>query len=628
MKTRYPLLSTAVMAVALLALPAAAHAQTSIVGSLSNFDVQNHTESETEGFEIQLEGLQVNDIQYTFGEASPGGVCYIRYCGATIVPYATGVYVRWMANWDPAAQAWTSRFKVPNMPVTAGTPVAPASLFVAGHQCWSLGLGNAYPTSGCEHFGVVTARNPSNTVYRWLVKDPANPGQLIPYGGAPVSVPAPVAQVVNAGGGVLDVEAVILAPPPVVLNHRYGKAQWVKVYKTEVDRRAHLDELVGGHPHDLVPNADNAVAETEWKLLQLDTENPDKGGSELRSHGGSNSKSHSVVRRYEFYEYSGPVVTPGQTSKKGTLLNDDKEASLCVRDATGDCTGPAAGDLGNFIGAQMAAQNLAHDGEIDQSINFGALLDRHAGDAPIALVATGGGSGNPVTFSTVGSCSVDASNTLTLNAAGGCVVVASQAGNDVFAPAPDEFRSFIINKAAQTIAFAPLAGGHRFGDAAFQVSATGGASGSPVTFVGTGACSVSGTSVSITGVGLCAISASQAGDTNYDAAADVSQSTTIAKGAGTVTFDAATLAQTYDGTLKSVAASTTPVGLALNLAFTGSPLNAGSYPVSATIDDVNYEGASDATLTIARADQALLFGALLDRTFGDAPFTVSATPGA
>src|ERR1700704_5551731 len=102
------------LAASLLALPVASHAQTAptIVGSLANFDVVNETEGEKEGFEIQLEGLEPSDIIRVFGQS--GGTCYIRYCIGTITPYGTpgvapfGVFVRWTANYNPAAQKFTT----------------------------------------------------------------------------------------------------------------------------------------------------------------------------------------------------------------------------------------------------------------------------------------------------------------------------------------------------------------------------------------------------------------------------------------------------------------------------------------------------------------------------------------
>src|SRR5207244_4667541 len=51
-------------------------------------------------------------------------------------------------------------------------------------------------------------------------------------------------------------------------------------------------------------------------------------------------------------------------------------------------------------------------------------------------------------------------------------------------------------------------------------------------------CTVTGTSVHLTGAGSCTITAHQAGDGNYNAAADVPQTFAIAKSAQTITFGA------------------------------------------------------------------------------------------
>ena len=564
----------------LLAAPLIVSAQTpAITGFLSNFDVPNNVKDaqgnprETEGFEIELEGIQPVELIYAFGEAAtfnaldpsaaPPAACYIRYCRPTVITFSDpqhppfGIYVRWtVAGWDSVAQKFTSNFNIPGTTLTsAGTPPVPAGTFFTGHQCWSLGLGANYPQAGCEHFGVTLTKTPVATTYRWIVGDPSTgvltyaDGTALPTASsappspAVSSVPimAPAAQIV-AG----QVEAAIQAPapappPPAALAHRYGLAQWVKVYKKEIDRRADLEELVGGHTNENVPGIlgdsrdVNAVAETEWKLMQLDTCNTDKGSSQLVNHGGS---SHGVVRRYEFYKYAGPVVAPGGNTGCGghgatPLSSDDQEASQCQRDpVTLECLAPADGELGDFLGAQNAAQDLdLNDGSTSQTITFTALPDHTFGDAPLTLEATGGASGNPVTFGAVGNCSV-AGQTLTLTSIGGCVVTAYQAGNATFAPAADVMHSFIINGTTktQTISFGPLPGGFKYGDASFQVSATS-SSGLPVSFAGSGACSVLGTTVTIIGAGQCNVTASQAGDATHAPATPVLQSTNIAKAA-------------------------------------------------------------------------------------------------
>lgn len=145
--------STSFLAAALLtalAAPVATLAQTAttMYGSLSNFDVVNNTGNPTQGFEIQLEGISPQDIAYTFGGT------YIHYGTPTVVPYATGVYVRYMSQWNPGSQTFMT-----------STPVAVNFPPTMGHSCFSLSLGSAYYTSGCGHFGVGLNRNPITTTY-------------------------------------------------------------------------------------------------------------------------------------------------------------------------------------------------------------------------------------------------------------------------------------------------------------------------------------------------------------------------------------------------------------------------------------------------------------------------------
>ena len=75
----------------------------------------------------------------------------------------------------------------------------------------------------------------------------------------------------------------------------------------------------------------------------------------------------------------------------------------------------------------------------------------------------------------------------------------------------------------------------------------------------------------------------------------------IGKATATVTFNAGTLSQTYDGSVKTVATTTTPSGLTVDPSFTGTPKDAGSYPVTATINDTNYQGSASGTLVILKA---------------------------
>jgi parallel beta-helix repeat protein len=80
----------------------------------------------------------------------------------------------------------------------------------------------------------------------------------------------------------------------------------------------------------------------------------------------------------------------------------------------------------------------------------------------------------------------------------------------------------------QTINFDPLAA-KTYGDAPFTISATGGASGQPVTFTSATptVCTVSGNTVTLVTAGICTMNANQAGDATYMPALQVQQSFTV-----------------------------------------------------------------------------------------------------
>jgi endonuclease G, mitochondrial len=115
-------------------------------------------------------------------------------------------------------------------------------------------------------------------------------------------------------------------------------------------------------------------------------------------------------------------------------------------------------------------------------------------------------------------------------------------GYDLFSNLPVPFQNCIeprrdgdppldLVKGDQTITFAAPAN-PTYGDAPFTVSATGGASGNPVTFVASGVCTsggFNGATITIVSAGPCTITASQAGSAAYNAAADVAHTVTVNK---------------------------------------------------------------------------------------------------
>jgi hypothetical protein len=85
----------------------------------------------------------------------------------------------------------------------------------------------------------------------------------------------------------------------------------------------------------------------------------------------------------------------------------------------------------------------------------------------------------------------------------------------------------------------------------------------------------------------------------------------------------ADVSQTYTGSPLAPTATTSPLGL--TMVWTGTPrTDVGSYPVTATISDANYQGSANDTFVIAKANQTITFAPLAAQTYGSADFTISA----
>ena len=361
----------AMTAFALAAVPAAA--QVTLYGTLSNFDVINNTGGEVHGFEIEFHGVSSVNSYYNWNRYGPPQVVPI--------PSGGGVYVRWMSPYDPSSGKFIT-----------GTPLNSNPTVTAGHSC-VIGT-QFYTTSGCEHFGLTTTGNATRTVYRWLVADPTNPGQL-KASAEQVGIPAPIWSVqppVRPGAPVAVVADIDppVPPPPAKL---FGAPQWMKTYKTEIDRQVNLDELVPNNP--VVPE-DPAEVETDWDLMQTELGSNSK---RKQKRGGLAAGNKAVVRRLEIYKYTGAIDPVTGEAK-------------CI-DIT--CSVPDPSEIGDFIGAQNAAANL------------------NAPDAyPVTATVTGDGTVEDSTrvIRCPGSCSttVNAGTSVTLTAAGRKGVFAGWSG--------------------------------------------------------------------------------------------------------------------------------------------------------------------------------------------------------
>lgn len=315
-------LGSTVLLLALTAFPAGLQAQVTLFGTPSNFDAMNDTGQDVHGFEVELQGITTADLS---------GVWTASRYPHSIITTATGIVIHYASPYVNGQYTTTT--------------IVPASFApTLGHSC----VLGAIP--GCEHFGYYFSyysRQPTATINHWLVDDPQNPGTLIAAPGLSVPIPRPVVILIPpaqpAAAPAIAFEIPVEPPPPPPIPKpelQYGVPKWVKVLKNEVPRNVVVDDLLEDNP--VVPVDGNpAQVETAWKLLQYNPHSPNSGV--MHSQALISQGSKAVVRKYEFYKYSGAL---------------DPATNKAVCGGDGLCTAPLDGELGDFIGTQMAAANI------------------------------------------------------------------------------------------------------------------------------------------------------------------------------------------------------------------------------------------------------------------------------
>jgi hypothetical protein len=224
---------------------------------------------------------------------------------------------------------------------------------------------------------------------------------------------------------------------------------------------------------------------------------------------------------------------------------------------------------GNYTaGTQTATVTVAKE---SQTITFSAPASPvNYGVAPITLSASAS-SGLAVAFNVVSGPGSISGSTLTITGAGTVVVSANQAGNTNYAAAIQLTQSLVVNTASQTISFTAPTSPVTYGVSPITLVATGGASGNAVVFsVVSGPATVSGSTLTITGAGTVVVAANQAGNANYSAATQVTQSITVNQASQTISFTQPTSPVTYGVSPITLSASSTS-GLAVTFSLVSGP---------------------------------------------------------
>ena len=343
-----PPFAAMVSAVVLFLAIAPSVATAAVIGFLGNFDVINDTGQTAYGFEIDLEGLHSSDITDVFGGPGRGfptgrgfdpATSVERYGAPTIADYTNGAIFGTKITYSAIYNGTNWDYSTPS-----GAFITP------GDNCWSgggLGYGASTP---CDHFGCGTTGNPTKTTYSWLLE--SSPGVLSSANGV-VHLPAPVWNVIppapNLPPAPPQVVAKIEAPDPAAFE--FGDALWVKVFTTEFEDPVNLEELVGDNAH-----VQQAQTEIEWQLLQKDINNPLSGQLESGLGAPVGANAASILRRYEFYDFSGDYDTETHEALFGPGF--------------GDSNPDLNKDVGTYLGSQNAAVNL----QVPEPQTFALLL--------------------------------------------------------------------------------------------------------------------------------------------------------------------------------------------------------------------------------------------------------------
>ena len=231
----------------------------------------------------------------------------------------------------------------------------------------------------------------------------------------------------------------------------------------------------------------------------------------------------------------------------------------------------------------------------------------------VGLAATAS-SGLPVAFSVAsGPGSIAGGTNLTFTGAGAVSVVAAQAGDADWLSAAAT-NAIAVTKAGATVTLGSLS--PTYDGAAKSATATTVPAGLVVDFTydGSGTAPTAAGSYIVTGT----VNEAMYQGTNVG-------TLVIAKGAATVTLGS--LAQEYDGSAKSATATTDPAGLAVDFTYDGEtngPVAVGTYAVTGTVNEANWQGSATGTLAIGKGSATVTLESL-EQEYDGTPKPATAT---
>ena len=297
------------------------------------------------------------------------------------------------------------------------------------------------------------------------------------------------------------------------------------------------------------------------------------------------------------YDGTDRAVT-ATTIPAGLAVDITYDGSDVAPAAAGTYAVVAAVADANYAGSVSGTLVVA---KADQTVDFPAMEDQLA-NAALEIDATAS-SGLPVDLAVASGPAVIAGTQLTFTGAGPVSVVASQAGDANWNPAPAVTCTFGVTKAVAGLTLDNLNPTYDGTPRPVAASTTPADLAVDLTYDGNEMPPVAAGSYAV---------AAAINDARY--AGSASATLVVAQAAATISLG--DLARTYDGLPKPASATTDPAGLTVDVAYDGSeiaPTDAGTYAVVATVADANYVGAANGALVVAKAGQTIDFPAIDDQ---------------
>jgi hypothetical protein len=283
-----------------------------------------------------------------------------------------------------------------------------------------------------------------------------------------------------------------------------------------------------------------------------------------------------------------------------------------------------AADANYTTSTQNAMFNIA---AATPAISF-TVANHTFGDRDFMISANSNSTG-AFAYTVVSGPATIAGSTVTLTGAGTVVLQASQAADANYVAATQD-ATFTVAAITPTILF--IVPDHTYGDAPFTISAVSKSTGAFTYAVVSGPATIAGSTITLTGAGTVVLQASQAADANYVAA---TQNVTFSVAAVTPTIGFAVPNHTFGDAAFSLSATSNSNGAFTYTVISGPASIAGSTVTLTGAGTVVLQASEEAsgnygistkntTFTVAAAGPTVSFS-VGNHTYGDAPFTVSAT---